>query len=122
MKVLFTVALIFGILWSIYSAAMAAWSYFELSSLVEEVVSRDLPRLLADKGWKSGDRAQKIRDAIVKAATEAGVELDPDGVLVSEEDGELWVRINSGYPLVRYQGQRLFSIPISTAHSFSMSR
>ncbi len=122
MKVLFTVAMIFAILWGIYSGAMAISSYFELSSVVEEVVSRELPRLLADKGWRPADREQKIRAAILKGATEAGVELDPDGVLVSEEDGALWVRINSGYPLVRYQGQRLFSIPISTAHSFSMSR
>ena len=121
MKGLFTLVFIIGILYGIYSGFMAVWSYFELTTIVEEVVPRELPKL-GDRGWRQGDRARKIHDAVVKGAGEVGVALDPDAVLVSEEDGALWVRINAGYPMIRYRGETMLAIPISTAHSFSLTQ
>ena len=121
MKGFFTLVMIFAIVYSIYSGFMAVWSYFELTTLVEEVVPREIPKI-SERGWRSADRSGRIRAAIVQGATEAGVALDPDAVMVSEEDGALWVRINAGYPMIRYHGEVWLSIPISTAHSFPLGR
>lgn len=115
MKALFTLLVIAGIVYGIYSGFMAVWSYFEVSNLVEEIVPRELPKM---RGWDPPDRAKKVHDAIVQGAIDSGVALDPAAVTVSEEDGALWVRINAAYPVVRYHD--LLSIPIATAHSFSV--
>jgi len=114
-KGLFTILIIAGIIYGIYSGFMAVWSYFEISNLVEEVVPRELPQT---KGWEQQDRVKKVRDAIVKGAMDSGVALDPNAVSVAEEGNALWVRIDAAYPIVRYHD--LLSIPISTAHSFTL--
>jgi hypothetical protein len=118
-KALFTVLVVVVILYGVYSGAMAIWSYFELSNLVEEVVPRELTKT-GDRGWGSVDRMQAIRSAIIKGARNDGIVLDPAAVSVTEEEGALWVRINAPYPLVRLRGERIVDIPVSTAHSFAL--
>jgi hypothetical protein len=115
MRALFTILIIIGIIYGIYSGAMAAWSYFEISNVVEEVVPRELPK--ASESWARSDRGGLIREAVLKGATQAGITLDPAGVRVTEEEGSLWVRITYAYPFARI-GTRQFTIPISIAHSF----
>ena len=120
MKVVVTLLIVLGIIWGIYSGFMAVWSYFELSNLVEEVVPRELPKIRERASWAKTERVTKIHAAIVRGANEAGVALDPDAVTVTEEDGAIWVRINAAYPVIRYRGEIMLSIPISTAHSFAI--
>ena len=117
MRGLFAILVIVGIVYGIYTGAMAAWSYFEISNVVEEVVPRELPK--TSEGWAKSDRSRTIRAAVLKGATQAGITLDPSGVAVTEEEGSLWVRITYAYPVARI-GERQFTIPISTAHSFSV--
>ena len=113
MKGLFIIVVIFGIVYGVYTAAMAAWSYFEISNVVEDVVPRELPK--ASESWR--DRNGTIREAVLTGATKAGISLDPAGISVSEEGGSLWVKIRYAYPVARV-GDRQFTIPISTARSF----
>ena len=122
MKGLFTLLVIGGLIYGIYSGFMAVWSYFEVSNLVEEVVPRELPKISERAGWRAPDRVKKIHDVIVDGATQAGIPLDPEAVVVTEEGGALWVRINAAYPMIRYKNEYLLNIPISTAHSFSVSQ
>ena len=115
MRGLFIILVIFGIVYGVYTGAMAAWSYFEISNVVEEVVPRELPK--ARESWARSDRSATIREAVLKGATQAGIALDPGGVAVTEEEGSLWVRIRYAYPVARI-GERQLTIPIRTAHSF----
>jgi hypothetical protein len=117
-KLVFTLLVVGAIFYGVYSAALAAWSYFEISNLVEEVTPRELRNMGGGSNWERADRTRRLREAILKGAEQSGIVLDPKGVSVTESDGAIWVRITNKYPMVKFRGESMVTIPISTAHSF----
>jgi hypothetical protein len=120
MRLLVRFAVVMAVLWGLYSAAMVVKSYFELSSVVEEVVPRELGNAGERSTFGRGDRTHRIRQAIVKGAAQSGISVEPTGVAVTEENGALWVRVNSTYQALRV-GDRALDIPISTSRSFDLA-
>jgi hypothetical protein len=118
MKGLFIVLVVAGILYGIYSGAMVAWSYFELSSAMEEAVPRELRQ--AEDSWARGARADRIRAAVVKAAGQSGIAVDPRSVQVTEQDGSVSVQVRHPYPVVTYAGETKAAIPVTATRSFPL--
>jgi len=113
MRALIILLVIGGILYGGYSGGMAAYYYFEISKVVKEVVPREMLRPASSGPERNGI----VRAAVVKAATQAGINLYPDDIAVSEEAGSLWVRVTYEYAYAKI-AEREFAIPISTAQAF----
>jgi hypothetical protein len=120
MRFLVRFAVIVAILWALYSGAMAAKAYFELSNVVQEAVPRELGATADRATFGRSERLRRIREAIVRGAAESGIVVEPSRVSVTEENGALWVRVSSTYEALRV-GERVVDIPISTSHSFDLS-
>jgi hypothetical protein len=120
MRFLVRFAVLVAVLWGLYSAAMLIKSYFELSNVVEDVVARELGTPGERATFGRGERTYRIRQAIVRGATQSGIPVEPAGVTVTEENGALWVRVNWAYQALRV-GDRAFDIPISTSRSFDLA-
>ena len=112
---LFLAAVIYGG----YSGLMALQYYLEVSNLVEEVVQRELPKVTG-WGWQATDRVRRIREAIVQTARQQAIPINADAVVVTEEASILNVKVNYEYPIVKYQADKAFTIPIGTAHTFNV--
>lgn len=120
MKGLFTSFVILSlVIYGGYSGFMALQFYLEMSNLVDEVVQRELPKV-SDRGWRAQDRMRRIREAIVKAATQSSIPLDPAAIVVTEEAGVLWVKTAFQYEVVKLPGDKSLGIPIETSHSFNV--
>jgi hypothetical protein len=118
-RLLVRVALLVAVLWGLYSGAMAAKSYIELSNVVQEVVSRELGSPGDRSTLDRSDRARRIREAILKGAAQSGIVLEAARVSVTEQDSAVRVRVTSSYEALRV-GERALDIPISTSHSFDL--
>ena len=126
MKLLFTMLLIVGVFAGIYRIGMAAYGWFELSGLVEDIASEEVPKIVerAQQGGfgASTERFVKIRESILKGAQEAGVPVRPEDVAVNTVDNTLDVRVSWDAPMVTYQGKSYLEIPMSVQKSFSLAR
>ena len=118
MRKIITVLVIVGILYGVYSAGMAGHSYVTISGVIDEVV----PRQIGDKGvpdsWAAKERDDRIRAAVVKTVTDAGILIGADDVAISEDAGKLSVRVSHGYPVVTFQGETKAAIPVSVTGSY----
>ena len=118
MRKIITVLVIVGILYGVYSAGMAGHSYVTISGVIDEVV----PRQIGDKGvpdsWAAKERDDRIRAAVVKSVTDAGIPIGADDVAISEDAGKLSVRVSHGYPVVTFQGETKAAIPVSVTGSY----
>ena len=118
MKKIITVLVIVGILYGVYSAGMAGHSYVTISGVIDEVV----PRQIGDKGvpesWAAKERDDRIRAAVVKSVSDAGIPIDAGDVAISEDAGKLSVRVSHGYPVITFQGETKAAIPVSVTGSY----
>ncbi|HEV8642290.1 MAG TPA: hypothetical protein VGV13_14425 [Methylomirabilota bacterium] len=108
MKILVLAALVLGLFNASYVGARAAWSYLELSGVVDKA--------LADH---AGNGAGPVRAAIIKGAQEAGVRIDDRNVAVGETARALAVRLKWSWPVIAYQGRRIIEVPLSLERSFA---
>lgn len=108
MKVLVALLLFVGLFYGVYAGAMAAWSYLELSGVVDKA--------LADQA-KNGP--EPVRAAIIRGAEEAGVRIDDRNVAVGEAERDLSVRLTWSWPVVTYRGRQIVEIPLSLERSFA---
>jgi hypothetical protein len=99
-----------------WNGLLAVQQYMNVASLVDETVERELPAV-SGTGWHPTDRAARLRESIVESARQAGLPVDANGVLVSEDSNVLAVRVTSTYTLARYEDKAL-AFPISTTRSF----
>jgi hypothetical protein len=91
--------------YAVMAGAVSAWRYVVLINVVDEA--------FAENGKVgAGDRVARIRDAVLRGASQADVPLLPDEVSVSEDGNVVTVRIRHLYSVVEYQARRL-EIPIS---------
>lgn len=96
----------FVFFYGVYSAAMSAWSYIELSSIVEEA--------LAEQARNGGGAVTR---AIITGATEKGIQLQESNVFVNEVNRVLVARVKWSFPAVRWKGDDIVEIPLSLERS-----
>ncbi len=108
MKTLGLLFVAVGVLYLLYAGAMAVWSYFTLSSIVEDAV------------WEHGrSAAAPVRERILRAAAAAGLNLDEQQVSVAADERGLSVRLRWTWPIVTYQGTTWVEVPLSLERSFA---
>ncbi|MBI2155308.1 MAG: hypothetical protein HYU26_00135 [Candidatus Rokubacteria bacterium] len=79
MKIIFWLLVAIAVLYGFYSGAMAIWSYMEVQSIVEEVVT--------ERGVRSDrfERATRVKEDILKRAATSGVRLDDRALTITDE-------------------------------------
>jgi hypothetical protein len=112
MKLVFWLLVAVVLFYGAYSGMMAVWSYFQINDIVEQAV-RERPGLGAD------DRVRQVRDEIVKSAARSGLALDGRAVDVRSAGGALSVKVRWTYPVIVYNSETLFSIPLSVDRDFT---
>ena len=119
MKKIVVTLVIVGVLFGLYSAGMAGYSYVTISNLLDEVVPRQIGNVPLDK-FASQERNERIRGAVAKTVTDAGIPLDKETVTLSEEGSRLFVQVRTEYPVIRYGGETKVAIPVSVTSSFPL--
>lgn len=124
MKLLFTLLVIVAVVYGVYGFTMAAYGWFQMASVVDEIARPEAAKLGGQQGgfgvFESRDRFGRIRDGILKAAKEANVELPPEGVAINVVDGMLDVRLAWDAPMIRYQGTSYLAIPMTLQRGFQV--
>lgn len=115
MKALAWVLVAIGCVYVFYSAAMAVWSYLEVTSVVEEVVNERASR--TDRA----DRAGRVRDDIAKKVAASGINVDERGISVSDEGKTLDVSVRWNWPVITYQEKEYLSVPMKHDRSFAIA-
>ncbi len=88
------------------TGAMAVWSYFRVSDVVE--------RALQEHG---GTGPPAVREAILAGTADAGVPVDDRQVLVEEDGAAVRVRVRWSWPIVQYGGEGVVAVPLSVERS-----
>jgi hypothetical protein len=88
-----------------YGAMMSAYQWFQIHSVVDEVLH---PRNLRELAT-----ASDIKRRIVRDATTVGVPLDEREVDVVAGKGVLAIRVAWTFPMLVYQGESVLAIPLS---------
>ena len=114
MKALFWVFVAILCVYIFYIGAMGIWSYLEVTSIVEDVVNERASRSGRD------ERGTRIRDEIAKKVTDSGIRTDDRGVTVSDTGPALDVGVRWNWPVVSYQGEVYFSVPLKHERTFNI--
>jgi hypothetical protein len=114
MKALFWVLVAIGCVYVFYTGAMAVWSYLEITSVVEQVVAERASRSERE------ERATRVQEDIVKKVAASGIKVDDRGVSVSDEGRTLDVSVRWSWPVIVYQGERVFAIPLKHERTFKV--
>jgi hypothetical protein len=91
--------------YAVYGAMMSAYQWFQIHSVVDEVLH---PRNLRELAT-----ASDIKQRIVREATTVGVPLDEREVDVVAAKGVLAIRVAWTFPMFVYQGESVLAIPLS---------
>ena len=113
MKVTFWLLVALGLAYAFYAGAVAAYSYYQVTDLVKETVWERA-------GVELSERADRIRQDILKKAPESGVSLSERDVRVTDDNRTLRVLIRWSYPAIFYKGDAVLSVPLSYEKSFEM--
>ena len=127
MKLLVTFLLIVGFFFGVYQVGMAAYGWFEMSGVVEDVTTREINATIDRQGsfdttFGALDRYGTIRAGIMKGAVEAGVPVRAENVTIGLVDNMLDVRVTWAAPMVTYQGEEYLSVPLTVERSFPLRR
>jgi hypothetical protein len=114
MKALAWVFVAIGCVYIFYSAAMAVWSYLEVTSVVEEVVNERASRT------ERQERASRVRDDIAKKVAASGINVGDRGVSVSDEGKTLDVSVRWNWPVITYQEKEYLAVPMKHDRSFEV--
>jgi hypothetical protein len=114
MKALAWVFVAIGCVYIFYSAAMAVWSYLEVTSVVEEVVNERASRT------ERQERASRVRDDIAKKVAASGINVDERGVSVSDEGKTLDVSVRWNWPVITYQEKEYLAVPMKHDRTFEV--
>ena len=108
--------------WIVYTVALAGWSYFATTELVEKTLHEASTRYRGSMaaGSQSDALASYVRTSIVLAAYRDGLSLRAGDVVVSTIPGGLSATVHWSYPAISYQGSDLFVIPMSVKRSLVM--
>ena len=127
MKLLVTFLVIVGFFFGVYRVGMAAYGWFEMSGVVEDVATREINAVIDRQGsfdttFGAVDRYGNIRAGIVKGAVEAGVPVRSEDVTIGLVDNMLDVRVKWAAPMVTYQGEEYLAVPLTVERSFPLRR
>ena len=127
MKLLVTFLVIVGFFFGVYQAGMAAYGWFEMSGVVDDVATREINAVIDRQGsfdaaFGSVDRYGAIRAGIVKGAVEAGVPVRAENVSIGRAGNMLDVRVAWAAPMVSYRGEQYLAMPLSVERSFPLRR
>jgi hypothetical protein len=114
MKALAWIFVAIGCVYVFYSAAMAVWSYLEVTSVVEEVVNERASRT------ERQERASRVRDDIAKKVAASGINVGERGVSVSDEGKTLDVSVRWNWPVITYQEKEYLAVPMKHDRSFEV--
>jgi hypothetical protein len=114
MKALAWVFVAIGCVYVFYSAAMAVWSYLEVTSVVEEVVNERASRT------ERQERASRVRDDIAKKVAASGINVGERGVSVSDEGKTLDVSVRWNWPVITYQEKEYLAVPMKHDRTFEV--
>jgi hypothetical protein len=121
-RLLITALVIVGVLYGIYNFTMAAYGWFQMANIVDEIARPEASRLGGQQGgfsvFESRDRFGRIREGILKGAKEANVDLRPENVNVNVVDGMLDVRLAWDVPMIVYQGKTYLELPMTLQRGF----
>ena len=123
MKLLVTLLVIVAVVFGVYNFVMAAYGWFQMANLVDEIARPEASKLAGAQqsafgSFESRDRFGRIRESILKGAREIGVELNPENVNINTADGMLDVKLAWDAPLVRYQDKHYLDIPMTLQRGF----
>ena len=114
MKALFWVLIAIGCVYVFYTGAMAVWSYLEITSVVEEVVAERASRTERE------ERATRVKEDIAKKVAASGIRVGDRSVSVSDEGRTLDVSVRWSWPVIVYQGEEVFAIPLKHERTFKV--
>ena len=114
MKALAWVFVAIGCVYVFYSAAMAVWSYLEVTSVVEEVVNERASRT------ERQERASRVRDDIAKKVAASGINVGERGISVSDEGKTLDVSVRWNWPVITYQEKEYLAVPMKHDRTFEV--
>jgi len=119
MRILVTLLVIVAVVWGLYNFTMAAYGWFQMANIVDEIARPEATRLASSSGSIDNMGAfSRVRESILKGSKAAGVELRPDDVKVSVVDGMLDVRLAWNAPMLFYGDKTYFEIPMSLQRGF----
>jgi hypothetical protein len=101
MKAISAVLVALAFVYAFYTASLAAWSYFEMSDVVEKALEDNARAGVAP-----------LREAIVKGATDAGVAVQEQQIVVAEDDSNVRVRVRWTWPVINYGGAEVIALPL----------
>lgn len=128
MKLLITALAILGVVYGVYHFTMAAYGWFQMAGVLDDVASNEIPRIVQaaqhqQSGFPDrGDRFVKVREGIMKGAQEAKVPLRADDVAVSIVDNMLDVRLAWDAPIVVYNGKPYLEVPMSLQRAYTLRK
>ena len=123
MKVVITALVIVGILYGLYTFAVAGWQWFQVSSAIDDVVEMTLPSM-ADRSDAVTDKKpgiERIRGQILRRVNEIGVPLSDQNLAVYEENRFLEVRAKWDHTILAPRRDMVVQLPMSIERSFNMS-
>ena len=119
MRIFVTLLVIVAVVYGLYNFTMAAYGWFQLSNLVDEVARPEATKLAASQGSFDNQAGfGRVRDGILKGAKDMGVDLRPENVNIVVADGMLDVRLNWTAPMVAYKDRTYLDIPMSLQRGF----
>jgi hypothetical protein len=114
MKALGWVFVAIGCVYVFYSAAMAVWSYLEITSVVEEVVNERASRT------ERQERATRVKDDIAKKVAASGISVDDRAIAVIDEGKTLEVSVRWKWPVIVYQEREYLAVPLKHDRTFEV--
>ena len=114
MKALGWVLVAIACVYVFYSAAMAAWSYLEVTSVVEEVVNERASRT------DGQERAGRVRDDIAKKVAASGINVDDRAISVNDDGKTLDVSVRWNWPVITYQDKEYLALPMKHDRTFAV--
>jgi hypothetical protein len=118
-KLLITLLVITAAVYGVYNFTMAAYGWFQMSTIVDEVSKEELARPTSGFGvFDARDRFGRIRERILKGAKEASVDLRPENVQLNVVNNVLDVQLAWDAPMVVYGDKTYLQIPMTMQRGF----
>ena len=112
MKIVFWGLFIVALGYGAYSGMIAVWSWIAVNNGVDEVISREGVDALP---------TEEIKAKVVASASEVGVPLSPNAVVVTREERGVRVEVVWTVPVIIVKGDTVLAIPLSVRRSSSGS-
>jgi hypothetical protein len=118
-KLLITLLVITAAVYGVYNFTMAAYGWFQMSTIVDEVAKEELAKPSSGfTAFDARDRFGRIRERILKGAKEASVDLRPENVQLNVVNNVVDVQLAWEAPMVVYGDKTYLQIPMTMQRGF----